>query len=76
MNQKTEISTIDFYGNSISLINKDNIKYVAMKPIVEDIGLDWSGQQKKLSENQEKFSYRHISTTGADGKEYNMLCID
>lgn len=74
MNQKTEISTIDFYGNSISLINKDGVEYVAMKPIIEDIGLAWGSQQQKLS-TQKKFSCIGINTTGTDGKEYNMLCI-
>jgi hypothetical protein len=57
------------------LIEKDGIEYVAMRPIVEGIGLDWAGQQKKLSNNKDKFSCRDMSTTGSDGKTYKMLCI-
>jgi hypothetical protein len=43
--------TIPFYGQSIfaSLIN--DVPHVAMKPICENIGLDWSSQLKKIKRN-------------------------
>ena len=75
MEQKKEISTIEFYGNSISLIENNGVEYVAMRPIVEGIGLDWGTQQKKLSDNKDKFNCRHMPTVGADGKKREMLCI-
>jgi hypothetical protein len=47
---------------------------VAVRPIVEAIGLDLTTQMKKLAAD-ESFSHRHMPTTGSDGKQYEMLCI-
>ncbi len=65
----------DFLGKEITLVNNNGIPYVAMREIVEGIGLDWKGQHKKLSNQMDKFSCGHISTTGSDGKKYEMLCM-
>lgn len=66
--------TIPFYGQPLSLIDSDGRPFVAMRPIVKGIGLDWKGQQNKL---QNRFSsvVEIIPTTGADGKQYQMLCL-
>jgi Virulence protein RhuM family/P22_AR N-terminal domain len=60
--------------NANIAIKKDGDTYIAMKPIVEGIGLEWSGQHKKLSDKK-KFSCVDIYTTGKDNKQYQMLCI-
>ena len=59
----------------LAVIEKDGGAYVAMKPIVEGIGLEWSSQRTKLANNKGKFSYVDINTTGKDSKQYQMLCI-
>lgn len=69
-----QMQAVKFYDDTLITLEKDGEQYVAVRPIVENMGIDWSGQQKKLTEN-EKFSCRHISTTGKDGKNYQMLCI-
>ncbi|CAI1110476.1 phage antirepressor N-terminal domain-containing protein [Serratia quinivorans] len=71
-NQLVEVS---FRNQSVQAITQDSVVFVAMRPLVENIGIDWAGQQKKLSNQKNKFSCRHISTTGSDGKQYQMLCI-
>ena len=49
--------------------------YVAMRSVVEGMGLDWSSQRKKLADQSAKFSCGHIATTGRDGKCYQMLAM-
>lgn len=75
MDNNNQVSTIAFYGSSLSTINKEGIEYVALRPIVEGIGLEWSGQQKKLAANKDKFSCVDMYITGKDGKRYQMLTI-
>ncbi|MFA7185726.1 MAG: phage antirepressor N-terminal domain-containing protein [Victivallales bacterium] len=40
------IKKVPFNGNKILVVEKADKKYVAMKPITEALGLDWSGQLK------------------------------
>ena len=72
---KKDIVTIDFYDNQLTVIKKDDDAYVAMRPIVEGIGLEWSSQRLKLSNNKGKFNCVDINTVAADNKPRQMLCI-
>ncbi|THA06723.1 phage antirepressor N-terminal domain-containing protein [Rodentibacter pneumotropicus] len=65
----------EFLGQEVTLIDNNGVPYVAMREIVLGIGLDWTRQSRKLNEYSEKFSCCHMSTTGKDGKKYQMLCI-
>ncbi|MBU2648432.1 phage antirepressor KilAC domain-containing protein [bacterium] len=64
---------VDFYGTSIPTAQLNDQVFVAMRPVVEGMGLNWSVQQKKLNKNRSKFSCVLMDTTGADGKQYSML---
>jgi len=70
----TQIIPVLFYEDMLVLIGDDNVPMVAMKPIVENMGLSWQGQHAKLNE---KFNsvIKLILTTGADGKNYEMTCL-
>ncbi|MDG6894520.1 phage antirepressor N-terminal domain-containing protein [Volucribacter amazonae] len=65
----------EFLGQQITLVDNNGVAYVAMREIVEGIGLDWKSQHRKLIYQSGKFSCGHITTTGKDGKKYEMLCI-
>ncbi len=66
---------IDFYGTDlIVIINSDLIKWVALKPICDAIGVNWPSQYKKIKEDP-RFSCCDITTTGSDGKRYEMVCL-
>ena len=67
--------TAEFLGKEVTLVDNNGIAYVAMREIVEGIGLDWKNQHKKLTAYQQKFSCGLITTTGKDGKKYEMLCM-
>lgn len=66
---------VHFLGQEITLIDNQGVAYVAMREIVLGIGLDWKSQHKKLVSQSQKFSCGHITTTGKDGKQYEMLCM-
>lgn len=71
----TNTITVPFYDNELYVVEHNNEPYVPMRPIVEGIGLNWSSQTVKLNKHKEKFSCCDITTTGSDGKLYNMLCM-
>lgn len=66
---------IDFHGEQILTFQKDGEPHVAMRRIVENLGLAWQVQHRKLTESGERFSCHHMVTTGADGKTYQMLAM-
>ncbi len=51
------------------------VHYVAMRRIVENMGLDWSRQYRKPLEQKGKFSCGLMTPTGADGKTYEMSAM-
>ena len=67
--------TAEFLGKEITLVDNNGIAYVAMREVVEGIGLAWKPQYKKLTDHSQKFSCYHMTTTGKDGKKYEMLCM-
>ena len=69
-----EIIPVTFHGDTLALINHDGEPFVPMKPVVENMGLDWTAQFKKLNE---KFGavIAVTATTGGDGKQYEMICL-
>jgi len=45
---QVQMATVDFYGNELITVLYRKAEYVAMKPIVEGMGLSWQGQQTKI----------------------------
>lgn len=67
--------TAEFLGKEVTLVDNNGVAYVAMREIVEGIGLSWGTQSIKLNENSKKFNCFHIETVGADSKNRQMLCM-
>ncbi|EFL88279.1 phage antirepressor N-terminal domain-containing protein [Ahrensia sp. R2A130] len=72
---KSDLKTFHFHGDEISTAMINGVPHVAMKPIVENLGMAWQAQHRKLLESGPKFSCNHMVTTGTDGKSYNMLAM-
>jgi len=70
----TQIIPVPSYEGMLVLTGKDNEPFVAMKPVVENMGLAWQVQQRKISEKF-KSTVTLMVTTGADGKNYEMTCL-
>lgn len=66
--------TVPFHNAELFLVEHCGQPYTAMRPIVESMGLDWKAQLVKI---KQRFSsvVGEITTTGKDGKQYQMLCL-
>lgn len=72
---KSTVSTVNFHGDSLSVIAHDGQPFVAMRPIVESMGLVWAAQTVKLNANKPRWSVSIIETVADDGKLREMLCL-
>lgn len=71
---KTEIVKIQ--NRTIKCLVEDDQRYVVIKPICEKLGIDWSAQIEVLKSHPIfNSTIRLIRTTGADGKQREMLCM-
>ena len=72
----SNILTINFNNQQLLTVEKDGIKYVAVKPICENLGLDWDSQRKRIDRDDVLSSVKVIMTaTGSDDKNYEMVCL-
>lgn len=60
-------SYVPFNGQQIITAMAAGIAYVAMKPIVENLGMSWGTQQQKLARSKEKFGCIHMNIPSAGG---------
>lgn len=67
--KKGELRVVEFHGDEIVTFERAGVRYVAMRRICENIGLDWARQSVKLNEIKEKLNCCHMPTVAADGKE-------
>lgn len=68
-------SYVPFNGQQIITAMAAGIAYVAMKPVVENLGMSWGTQQQKLMKSLEKFNCIHMNMVAADGKLRKLLCL-
>jgi len=69
-----QLLAVPFHNETVVLVDHDGEPFVAMRPIVSNMGLSWHGQTEKLNE---KFSstVREIRTVAEDGKQREMTCL-
>jgi len=48
----TQLATVDFHGYPLITVNRDGEIYVALKPMIEHIGLDWEGQRQRIQRDE------------------------
>ena len=72
----TSLVPVPFHGTTLFLLEQNNEPYTPMKPIVEGMGLGWSGQHEKLNLNKDRWGIRvnRIQTPG-DDQIRETLCI-
>ncbi|MFZ6744685.1 phage antirepressor N-terminal domain-containing protein [Undibacterium sp. JH2W] len=71
---QTQIISVDFHKDKLQLIDKDNEPMVQMKPIVENMELDWSTQRRKLAADKEKWGMV-IMTIPSQGGDQETVCL-
>lgn len=66
--------TVPFHNAELYIVEFEGQPYTAMRPIVENMGLDWKAQLVKIKQRFNSV-VGEITTTGKDGKQYQMLCL-
>lgn len=62
-----ELSPVSFHGDTIFCIDYHGEPFTPMKPIVENMGMDWAGQFSKLRSNQARWGIENISIPTESG---------
>ena len=68
------LSPVTFHGDTIFCATYQNQPYTAMKPIVENMGLDWRSQQRKLSGCAERWGVVIMTIPSSSGDQ-QTLCM-
>jgi len=73
-NTNTTLIPVSFHNEFVDLVNSEGQPYFGVKSITTNLGLNWPTQYRKL---MEKFGsvVAEMTTTGADGKQYSMVCL-
>lgn len=62
--------------NNVDIIATSDEQMIAIKPICEALGIDWSSQKQRVERDEILSSTMvMITTVAADGKEREMCCI-
>lgn len=69
-----EYLNVNFLGSEIMVIDRDGEPYVAMRTVVDGMGLDWSSQFKKIKQRF-KSDVITLTTIAGDEKNRSMLCL-
>lgn len=71
-----QVQNITFHGQTVPVFTQNQTHYAAMKPICENIGIDWEAQRQKIQRNQVLNSVAcMIKATASDGKSYETTCL-
>lgn len=68
------LEPINFHGQSLVVVNRDDEPYVVMKPIVEGMRLDWRSQRAKFTEDVNRWGGVMIPLP-SQGGEQTTLCL-
>lgn len=70
----TKLLPVAFHNDTLVLVDQDGEPFIAMRPLVEAMGLAWQSQHIKLTE---KFgsTVTIIVTVADDGKNREMVCM-
>ncbi|OTP82625.1 phage antirepressor N-terminal domain-containing protein [Gilliamella apicola] len=71
----TKLETIQFHNQSLIVLNHENKPYIAMKPVCENIGLDWAAQLKRIKRHQVLSSGMVMMTTPSKQGLQEYVCL-
>lgn len=66
---------VKFQGRTLKTLEFNGEKWVAMRPVVEGMGIDWKGQHAKLVAQHDRFMCGDISTHDSSGRKQVMVCL-
>lgn len=68
------LSPVQFHGDTIFVVDHQGEPFAPMKPIIENLGLDWKAQQRKLSINHARWGMVNLTIPSTGGLQ-NTLCM-
>jgi hypothetical protein len=71
----TQLISVPFHGQSLFAILLSDVPHVAMKPICENIGLDWDGQRQKINRHPILSKGKVMITAPSNGGLQEMLML-
>lgn len=74
-NLAIKLETIQFHNQSLIVLNHQNKPYVAMKPICENIGLDWEAQRQRIKRHHVLSKGAFMIKVPSKGGEQQYLCL-
>lgn len=69
------LQSITFHQDTIFLVDQDGNPQIPLRPICENIGLDWASQYTKITDPESRWTVCRITTVAADGKQREMICL-
>lgn len=69
-----QLIPVPFYSDTLVLVDHEGVPFVAMRPIAENMGLDWATQFRKMMEKF-KSTVGIMTTVAEDGKQREMICL-
>lgn len=75
MTNQISTQTISFNNQSLITVEQNDRHYVAMKPICENIGLNWASQYQRIQRDEVLSLGVVIITTPTNSGEQQMICL-
>ena len=69
------IDYLQLNGRKLECLWRDREAYVPVRPICEQLNIDWKSQYRKLTSPESEAVVVMMTTSGADGKQYEMVCL-
>lgn len=72
--QPVTVQEIDFHGSKLGTFEADGQKWVVMRPVVEGMGIAWTGQHAKITGKGHPWGVKNFLTPTAGGDQ-EMVCL-
>lgn len=69
-----QLEPVTFHGDTIFAVEHNGEEYAVVRPIVENLELNWASQYSKLAANKERWGVVMIATPSAGGMQ-ETVCI-
>lgn len=70
-----QIQTVSFHGQTLSVIPQQDKLYVAIKPICENIGIQWHAQRKRIHRDTVLSEGASIMDSPSKGGDQQTFCL-
>ena len=71
----TQLETIQFHNQQLIVLNHENKPYIAMKPVCENIGLDWHAQRQRIHRHHVLSKGEVMITLPSKSGNQEYLCL-